>query len=86
MLRRLNPAPYGAWLSFGDGGPQVVLCLAPCTESIDALVRSWRSGSSCFSMYLQVCCSSPERFLRGSRGRTLEARPIKVDDLLVTGI
>ena len=26
---------------------------------------------------LQVCCSSPERFLRGDRGGLLEARPIK---------
>jgi len=25
----------------------------------------------------QVCCSSPERFLRGGRGKTLEAKPIK---------
>lgn len=24
-----------------------------------------------------MCCSSPERFLRGGRGRTLEAKPIK---------
>ncbi|CAD7697485.1 unnamed protein product [Ostreobium quekettii] len=46
VLRKSNPAPYGAWLSFGDGGPQ-------------------------------VCCSSPERFLRGDRGGVLEARPIK---------
>ena len=28
-------------------------------------------------MLLQVCCSSPERFLRGSRNGDLEARPIK---------
>lgn len=46
ILRSINPAPYGAWLSFGGDGPQ-------------------------------VCCSSPERFLRGGRGRTLEAQPIK---------
>lgn len=26
---------------------------------------------------LSICCSSPERFLRGDRGRMLEARPIK---------
>jgi anthranilate/para-aminobenzoate synthase component I len=25
----------------------------------------------------QICCSSPERFLRGSRGGGLEAKPIK---------
>jgi para-aminobenzoate synthetase len=26
---------------------------------------------------LQLCCCSPERFLRGDRGGTLEAKPIK---------
>jgi hypothetical protein len=26
---------------------------------------------------VQVCCSSPERFLRGGRGKTVEAKPIK---------
>ena len=25
----------------------------------------------------QVCCSSPERFLKGGRGGVLEARPVK---------
>ncbi len=50
-LRRINPAPYSAWLSFGGS---------------DASDR------------IQVCCSSPERFLRGGRGGTLEAKPIKV--------
>ncbi|GFR41011.1 hypothetical protein Agub_g1678, partial [Astrephomene gubernaculifera] len=45
-LRRLNPAPYAAWLQCGPAGPT-------------------------------ICCSSPERFLRGDRGGLLEARPIK---------
>ena len=45
-LRKTNPAPYAAWLHFGEHGPQ-------------------------------VCCSSPERFLRLDRGGTLEAKPIK---------
>ena len=34
--------------------------------------RMLRIGNLC-----QVCCSSPERFLRGGRGKTLEAKPIK---------
>ncbi len=46
-LRRVNPAPYGAWLRLGGGAD------------------------------LALCCSSPERFLRGGRGGALEARPIK---------
>jgi para-aminobenzoate synthetase len=46
-LRRINPAPYGAWLRLGGGAD------------------------------LALCCSSPERFLRGGRGGALEARPIK---------
>ena len=45
-LRKVNPAPYAAWMSFGADD-------------------------------LQICCSSPERFLKGGRGGLLEARPIK---------
>ena len=45
-LRKVNPAPYAAWMSFAADD-------------------------------LQLCCSSPERFLRGGRGGVLEARPIK---------
>ena len=26
---------------------------------------------------VQVCCSSPERFIRGGRDKTVEAKPIK---------
>lgn len=53
-----------------------------CAEAFDRMHRAqhttakrgWRVPNS----GAQVCCSSPERFLRGGRGRTLEARPIKV--------
>jgi para-aminobenzoate synthetase len=43
-LRRLNPAPYAAYLRLGG---------------------------------VEVACSSPERFLRIDRNRTVEARPVK---------
>ena len=45
-LRKVKPAPYAAWMSFGMDD-------------------------------LQICCSSPERFLKGGRGGLLEARPSK---------
>jgi para-aminobenzoate synthetase len=44
--------------------------------------RHFSPGPAGFIVYLdskpvQVCCCSPERLLRGSRGGLLEARPIK---------
>jgi len=50
ILRKVNPAPYAAWLQFGGGG-----------------------GESPIS----ICCSSPERFLKGDKTGGLEAKPIK---------
>jgi anthranilate/para-aminobenzoate synthase component I len=85
-LRRLNPAPYGAWLSFANGGPQVITRTdrpQAIHKGICAVRIQLALSAGCAD--LQVCCSSPERFLRGGRGRTLEARPIKVGDTQQTG-
>jgi len=129
-LRRINPAPYAAFLAFGAGGPQVgarpARCGGPCGRRLAALCahqggeRSWlclvanrgrrrdvphhcahsegpalpacacrspgghagacparRRLHECDAPRAQVCCSSPERFLRGERGGGLEARPVK---------
>ena len=86
-LRELNPAPYGAWLAFGDCGLQVTSFGHASHACVLAVCASltFPAACSCAVWVLmpepaaaQVCCSSPERFLCGGRGRTLEARPIKV--------
>jgi para-aminobenzoate synthetase len=65
-LRAINPAPYAAWLRFGAGG------------SAGGDSGGGGSGSTTASSAdLQLCCCSPERFLKGDRGGQLEAKPIK---------
>jgi para-aminobenzoate synthetase len=102
-LRRVNPAPYGAWMQFGPGGG------AAAGSGLQQPVAGGHQqhqqqhlrqqqhqqqqqeegdtgptgqGAGCGLLQQQVegltiCCSSPERFLRGQRGGLLEARPIK---------
>lgn len=75
-LRRINPAPYAAWLNFGP--------YPSTSSSIDYNNRTSIEGAGDARDVgkeslggLTVCCSSPERFLRGERGGRLEAKPIK---------
>jgi len=92
-LRRINPAPYAAWLRFSSGAAASSSIVESSTNgrrtSIEDDTRCGRdgrgasgsssssgsSGSGCGAV--TVCCSSPERFLRGGRGGVLEAKPIK---------
>jgi para-aminobenzoate synthetase len=62
ILRRVNPAPYAAWLQFGGG---------------DERVGDERVSNNCSLHPLSICCSSPERFLKGDKTGGLEAKPIK---------
>ncbi|KAL4521804.1 hypothetical protein Ndes2437B_g07630 [Nannochloris sp. 'desiccata'] len=48
ILRKVNPAPYAAWLQFGGTGDE--------------------------SSPISICCSSPERFLKGDKTGGLEAK------------
>ena len=81
-LRQLNPAPYAAWLAFGDElqvhtGEPCELSMTTFCLTVWCLGMYSESGNAHKPHHVQVCCSSPERFLRGGRGRTLEAKPIK---------
>ena len=83
-LRRINPAPYAAWLSFSNelqvralnssDAWQHFHCLCWWTTPVLSMMQLIRHEQD---VRMQVCCSSPERFLRGGRDRTVEAKPIK---------
>lgn len=69
-LRRGNPAPYSAFVALG-GDAAAAGSGAPSSSS--------SSAAASVDGYCgpRVCCSSPERFLRGDARGRLEARPIK---------
>jgi len=66
-LRRGNPAPYSAFVALG-GDEVKVLTSSPSFSPFSSI------DGYCGP---RICCSSPERFLRGSAEGRLEARPIK---------
>ena len=80
-LRRINPAPYAGELSLQccpvflplqlHGWHGACLLTFPHLPSSTAAWLRFGEGD------LQLCCCSPERFLRGDRGGQLEAKPIK---------
>lgn len=102
-LRKVNAAPYAAWMQFGaTNGTSAGAATANGTSNGSAVTGAWHDSllpaanvhephytaanqhtqaahhdvvSS--STQLTICCSSPERFLRGDRGGVLEAKPIK---------
>lgn len=73
ILRRVNPAPYAAWMQFGGEkrtGEDNTEIARLANGSVGSCHRSSSSA-------LTICCSSPERFLKGDLKGALEAKPIK---------
>ena len=84
-LRRINPAPYAGELAAAL--PFLLLqhglhILRECHVSKCLLISPHPANPTAAWLRfgegdLQLCCCSPERFLRGDRGGQLEAKPIK---------
>ena len=65
-LRRLNPAPYAAFMRFD-----------PLLMTEERSYSPFRDGDSQQVCAFAVACSSPERFLRIGSDRWVESKPIK---------
>jgi para-aminobenzoate synthetase len=86
-LRRSNPAPYAAYLDFSaissgkawedDPGSSGRGVRVGHGTHADTGCTSQTTGGRRVPQGPIVCCSSPERFLRGSPCGDLEAKPIK---------
>jgi len=71
-LRRVNPAPYAAFLHVDTAALRRArqgsrVCAAAATEALPPLP----------DLYFTVCCSSPERYLRVCADGSVESKPIK---------
>ena len=86
-LRHINPAPYSAFMNFSSSSFTTTIrgsrsTTAACTEEeeeepLGNQVPPLSNNNSNEAKALSICCSSPERFLRGGTDYTLEAKPIK---------
>ena len=76
QLRRRNPAPYAAFLDFSAVRSQASQASQASQNPASEASRTRQVGRIA-RVGPVLCCSSPERFLRGTRDGALEAKPIK---------